>query len=178
MPPPPLSPPRLRPPHLPHAAMHATPVRWDATRYRGGRLTDLERSDRAFFEVLSKIRSCKFNLTRSLFKPWFPVRLRKRPPFRATVLSQHTPIHVGSLGRVWGQVEIFRKVRRAPLATTATRTPYVIYLENRSKISKADRKRRLRRKTWSLRIRFNLIHQLVHDKRTKITTRILPRSCF
>jgi hypothetical protein len=30
------------------------------------------------------------------------------------------------------------KVRRAPLATTATKTPYVIYLENRSKISKAD----------------------------------------
>jgi hypothetical protein len=63
----------------------------------------------------------------------------KRPPFRAPVLSQRTPIHAGSLGRVRGQVEFFRKIRRAPLATAATRTPYVIYLENRSRISKADK---------------------------------------
>jgi hypothetical protein len=44
-------------------------------------------------------------------------------------------------------VEFFRKIKRAPLATVATKTPYMIYLENRSKISKADRKRRLRRNT-------------------------------
>jgi hypothetical protein len=56
------------------------------------------------------------------------------PPF-----CHNAPLFVRvSLGRVRGQVEIFRKVRHAPLATTATRTPYVIYLENRSKISKAD----------------------------------------
>jgi hypothetical protein len=42
-----------------------------------------------------------------------------------------------SLGRVRGQVEIFQKVRYAALATTAIRTSYVIYLENRSKIRKA-----------------------------------------
>jgi hypothetical protein len=65
----------------------------------------------------------------------------------AIVLSQRTPIRAGSLGRVRGQVEIFRKVRRAPLATTATRTPDVIYLENRSKIRKANQKRRLQRNT-------------------------------
>jgi hypothetical protein len=45
----------------------------------------------------------------------------------------HTPLFVRvSLGRVQGQVEIFRKVRHAPLATTATKTSSVIYLENRS----------------------------------------------
>jgi hypothetical protein len=91
-----------------------------------------------FVEVPSKRRSSMFNLIRSLFKPWFPVRLQKRPPLRATVLSQRTHIHAGSLGRVRGQVEFFQKVRRAPLATATTRTPYVIYLDNRSKISKAD----------------------------------------
>jgi hypothetical protein len=85
-------------------------------------------------------RSSKFNLIRSLFKSWFPVRLLKRPPFRTPVLSQRTPIHAGSLGRVRGQVEFFRKITRAPLATAATRTPYVIYLGNRSRISKGDRK--------------------------------------
>jgi hypothetical protein len=100
-----------------------------------------------FVEIPSERRSSKSNLIRSLFKPWFPVRLQKRPPFRALILSQRTPICVGSLGRVRGQVEFFRKIRHAPLATAATRTPYVIYLENRSKISKVDRKRRLRRNT-------------------------------
>jgi hypothetical protein len=81
------------------------------------------------------------------------------PPF-----CHNAPLFVRvSLGRVWGQVEIFRKVRYAPLATTATRTSYVIYLQNRSKIIKAYRKRRLRRNTWSLEIGFSLIHQLVHD---------------
>jgi hypothetical protein len=65
------------------------------------------------------------------------------PPF-----CHNAPLFVRvSLGRVRGQVEIFQKVRRAPLATMATRTPYVIYLENRSKIRNADRKRRLRRNT-------------------------------
>jgi hypothetical protein len=67
--------------------------------------------------------------------------------FRAPVLSQRIPIHAGSLGRVRGQVEFFRKIRLVPLATAATRTPYVIYLENISKISKADKKQRLRRNT-------------------------------
>jgi hypothetical protein len=54
------------------------------------------------------------------------------PPF-----CHNAPLFVqASLGRVQGQVKIFRKVRHAPLATTTTRTPYVIYLENRSKIKK------------------------------------------
>jgi hypothetical protein len=57
-----------------------------------------------------------------------------------------------SVGRVQGQVEIFRKVRHAPLATMATRISYVIYLENRSKIRKADRKQRHQRNTWSLKL--------------------------
>jgi hypothetical protein len=35
-----------------------------------------------------------------------------------------------SLGRVQRQVEIFRKVRHAPLATTATRTSSMFYLDN------------------------------------------------
>jgi hypothetical protein len=51
-----------------------------------------------------------------------------------------------SLGRVQGQVEIFRTVRHAPLATTATRTPYVIYLENRSKIRKNRSKTKMSEK--------------------------------
>jgi hypothetical protein len=52
-----------------------------------------------------------------------------------------------SLGRVQGQVEVFRKGRHALRATTATRTSYVIYLENRSKIRKADRNQRHQRNT-------------------------------
>jgi hypothetical protein len=62
-----------------------------------------------------------------------------------------------SLGRVQGQVKIYRKVRHAPLATTATRTPYVIYLKYRSKISKADRKRRLQKKHLIARNRIQLV---------------------
>jgi hypothetical protein len=61
-----------------------------------------------------------------------------------------------SLGRVQGQVEFLQKVRRAPLATTATRTPYVIYLENRSKISKADRKTKTSEKHLIARNRIQL----------------------
>jgi hypothetical protein len=58
------------------------------------------------------------------------------PPF-----CHNAPLFVRvSLGRVRGQVEIFRKVRHAPLATMATRTSYVNYLENRFKIRQADRK--------------------------------------
>jgi hypothetical protein len=70
----------------------------------------------------------------------------KTPAFQTSVLSQCTPIHAGSLGRVQGQGEFFRKIRRAPLATAATRTPYVIYLENRSRISKADQKTKTSKK--------------------------------
>jgi hypothetical protein len=84
-----------------------------------------------FVEDPSERRSSKSNLFRSLFKSWFPVRLRKRPPFRAPVLSQRTPILAGSLGKVQGQVEFLRKIKCAPLAAAATRTPYVIYLENK-----------------------------------------------
>jgi hypothetical protein len=51
--------------------------------------------DQAFVEVLSKEEVNKFNLIKSIFKPQFPVKLRKRPPFGATVLSQRTPIHAG-----------------------------------------------------------------------------------
>jgi hypothetical protein len=61
-----------------------------------------------------------------------------RPTPKMPVLSQRTPIHAGSVGQVQGQVEFFRKVRRAPLATAATSTPYAIYLEHRSRISKGD----------------------------------------
>jgi hypothetical protein len=55
----------------------------------------LERLDQAFVEVLRKGEVNKFNLIKIIFKSRFPVRLRKRPPFGATVLSQRTPIHVG-----------------------------------------------------------------------------------
>jgi hypothetical protein len=88
------------------------------------------------------------NLIKSIFKSWFPVQLRKRPPFGTPVLSQHIPIHAGSLGRVQGQVDFFRKILRVPLATAATRTPYVIYLENRSRISKGDRKTKTSKKRF------------------------------
>jgi hypothetical protein len=76
-------------------------------------------------------------------------------------MSQRIPIHAGSLGRVQGEVEFFRKIRRVPLATASTRTPYVIYLENRSRISKADRKTKSSKKLLITRNRFNLIIQLV-----------------
>jgi hypothetical protein len=120
-----------------------------------------------FVEVPSERRSSKSNLIRSLFKPWFPVRLRKRPPFRAPVLSQRTPIHEGSLGRDQGQVEFFRKVRRAPLATAATRTPYVIYLQNRSRISKADQKTKTLEKHLIARNRIQLDNStstMIHEQ--------------
>jgi hypothetical protein len=67
-----------------------------------------------------------------------------------------------SLGRVQGQVEISWKVRQAPLATTATRTSSVIYLENRSKIRKADRNQRRRRITRSLEIGLQLDNSTLH----------------
>jgi hypothetical protein len=51
--------------------------------------------DQAFVEVPSKEEVSKFNLIKSFFKSRLPFRLRKRPPFGATVLSQHTPIRVG-----------------------------------------------------------------------------------
>jgi hypothetical protein len=102
------------------------------------------------------LTSSKSNFIRSLFKSWFPIRLPKRPPFRAPVLSQRTPIPAGSLGRVQGHVEFFRKIRRGPLATAATRTPYVIYLENRSRISKDDRKTKTSKKHLIARNRIQL----------------------
>jgi hypothetical protein len=97
----------------------------------------------------------------SLFKSWFPVRLRKRPPFGTPVMSQRIPIHAGSLGRVQGQVEFFRKIQHVPLATVASRTPYVIYLDNRSKISKGDRKKKSSKKRLIATNRFILIIQLI-----------------
>jgi hypothetical protein len=51
--------------------------------------------DQAFVEVPSKEEVNKFNLIKSIFKLWFPIQLRKCPPFGATVLSQRTPIRVG-----------------------------------------------------------------------------------
>jgi hypothetical protein len=57
-------------------------------------------------EVPSKRRSSKSNLIRSLFKPWFPLRIRKHPPFGTPILSQCIPTHAGSLGRVKRQVAI------------------------------------------------------------------------
>jgi hypothetical protein len=64
-------------------------------------ITDLENLDHAYGLAQNKIDEDRIaNLIKSIFKPWPPVRFRKRPPFRATVLSQRTPIHVGSLGRV------------------------------------------------------------------------------
>jgi hypothetical protein len=104
---------------------------------------------------------------RSLFKPWFPVQLQKRSPFRATVLSQRTPTHAGSLGQVQGQVKFFRKIRRAPLATAATRIPYVIYLKNRSRISKDDRKTKTSEKQLIARNRIQLDNStstMIHEQ--------------
>jgi hypothetical protein len=64
-------------------------------------ITDLESLDHAYVVAPNKIdEDRKENLIRSIFKPWPLVRLRKRPPFKAPVLSQRTPIHAGSLGRV------------------------------------------------------------------------------
>jgi hypothetical protein len=64
-------------------------------------ITDLESLDHAYVVASNKIyEDRKANLIKSIFKPWPPVRFRKHPPFRAPVLSQRTPIHAGSLGRV------------------------------------------------------------------------------
>jgi hypothetical protein len=51
--------------------------------------------DQAFVEVPNKEEVKKFNLIKNFFKSWFPVRLRKRPPFGATILSQRTSIRAG-----------------------------------------------------------------------------------
>jgi hypothetical protein len=78
-------------------------------------------------------------------------------------LCHNAPLFVRvSLGRVQGQVEIFQKVRHAPLATTATRTSYVIYLENRSMIRKADQNQRRRRNICSLEIGLQLDNSTLH----------------
>jgi hypothetical protein len=121
------------------------------------------------------------NLIKSLFKSWFPVRLRKRPPFGTPVLSQCIPIHAGSLGRVQGQFEFFQKIRRVPLATAATRTPYVIYLENRSRISKADRKTKTSKKYLIARNRIQLdnststmIHKQDHHRDPTLVLLLAP----
>jgi predicted RNA binding protein YcfA (HicA-like mRNA interferase family) len=64
-------------------------------------ITDLESLDHAYVVAPNKIdEDRKTNLIKSIFKSWPPVRFRKRPPFRAPILSQRTPIHAGSLGRV------------------------------------------------------------------------------
>jgi hypothetical protein len=64
-------------------------------------ITDPESLDHAYVVAPNKIdEDRKTNLIKSIFKPWPPVRFRKRPPFRATVLSQRTHICAGSLGRV------------------------------------------------------------------------------
>jgi hypothetical protein len=64
-------------------------------------ITDLESLDHAYVVAPNKIdEDRKANLIKSIFKPWPPVQFLKRAPFRAPVLSQRTPIHAGSLGRV------------------------------------------------------------------------------
>jgi hypothetical protein len=64
-------------------------------------ITDLENLDHAYVVAPNKIdEDRKANLIKSIFKPLPPVRFRKLPPFRAPILSQRTPIHEGSLGRV------------------------------------------------------------------------------
>jgi hypothetical protein len=64
-------------------------------------MTDLESLDHAYVVAPNKIdEDKKVNLIKSIFKPWPPARFRKRPPFGTPVLSQHIPIHAGSLGRV------------------------------------------------------------------------------
>jgi hypothetical protein len=96
-------------------------------------ITDLESLDHAYVVAPNKIdENRKANLIKSFFKPWPLVRFRKHPPFRATVLSQCTPINAGSLRRVGSeQVEITWSVRYAPLTTASTRSPYAIYLKYR-----------------------------------------------
>jgi hypothetical protein len=100
---------------------------------------------------------------------------------QSPVLSQRTPIHAGSLGRVQGQVEFFRKIRRAPLATAATRTPYVIYLDNRSRISKVDRKMKTSKKHLIARNRIQLdnststmIHKQDHHRDPTLILLLAP----
>jgi hypothetical protein len=73
--------------------------------YRGSKrkqeTTDLESLDHAYVVAPNKIdEDRKANLIKSILKSWPPDRFRKCPPFRAPVLSQRTPIHAGSLGRV------------------------------------------------------------------------------
>jgi hypothetical protein len=48
-----------------------------------------------FVEVPNKEEIAKLNLMKSIFKSRFPVQLRRRPCFEATVLSQRTHIHAG-----------------------------------------------------------------------------------
>jgi hypothetical protein len=64
-------------------------------RYRVVGKTNLERSDQAFVEVPNKEEIVKLNLIKNIFKSRFPIQLRRRPPFGATVLSQRTPIRAG-----------------------------------------------------------------------------------
>jgi hypothetical protein len=59
-------------------------------------ITDQESLDHAYVVAPNKIdEDRKVNLIKSIFKPWPPIRFRKRPPFGATVLSQRTPIRSG-----------------------------------------------------------------------------------
>jgi hypothetical protein len=59
-------------------------------------ITDLESLDHAYVVAPNKIdEDRKTNLIKSIFKPWAPVRFRRRSPFGATILSQRTPIRVG-----------------------------------------------------------------------------------
>jgi hypothetical protein len=64
-------------------------------RWRGKGKTNLERVDQARVEVPIKEEIAKLNLIKSFFKSRLPVQLRRRPPFGATVKSQHTSIHAG-----------------------------------------------------------------------------------
>jgi hypothetical protein len=83
---------------------------------------NLERLEQAFVEVPSKEEINKFNLIKASLNHGFPSdsenALLLEPPF-----CHNAPLFMRvSLGRVQGQVEISRKVRHAPLATTTTRT--------------------------------------------------------
>jgi hypothetical protein len=72
-----------------------------------------------------------------------------------------------SLGRVrYEQVEVTWSVRYAPLATTATRAPYAIYLKYRLGKKKTKGEQNHREGTWSLEIGFTikLHHEWFHEQ--------------
>jgi hypothetical protein len=67
----------------------------EVARDRGGWINQSREIGSSLCWSSEQRRSKKFNLIKSFFKSRFPFRLRKRPPFGATVPWQCTPIRAG-----------------------------------------------------------------------------------